>query len=1756
MAEQQLQLGNVEQLDGAGNPAKTDEALYQQSLEAPLPEAEFTDYLDGSVDVSTDFTMLDDLLPGVPPTDGQLQGAAEQFNMAMAANARAITPDDVNDMVARDIGQFDVQQVLAGLSTQSAEQRRLTAYNLIGDPRLEINAKMDLLRYVDEQGRQEDVNIVNKNAQSRASTTDYANDDEPDSQDAWAMQQEAVTMQPAMLEPAKDDMGNVQAPEGVYKDLQELYKASDESESFLDYVEQMTPVGSLPTLNAVVADIYSDLGIIQTTGDAARPWLTVGNSFAELRGMIRAANPEQKAQIAKVVYDRLKQNTGMLQDTNDLVAMQVIQNLFPQEVLGSNPYAVQETEKTPQQEAARLQEIARLDARIAKFGQQVTTSDLISGEGPPSPEELQQLQARRAELINQTPGTPSGSTIADNVFNILDLTAIGPLLHGTGKVARKLPRLLEGLSHTAPETAARQAAGAVLDESGAAAARLGMRPIDLAENFLPTGADDVVLNRGVNGFAAMTETMREQVRALVAQVQPTNLTAAERGKALADISAKYDPQILAKTRSVKLHLNQSAVQLSEDGASASITAVFGATPYRGYATVRSARQASRSAIEEVFGANAPIELVQKQADGTFKIIPEGTKGTERGEFFLRVRDNRSLASSETYGTIGLADDAVDKLTLSSGAAHWTRGLNIFNDFHYDQISARVRQSSFSNTAWRGLLKPLIGLKTSEKQLLSKVIRENEGKVLSPDELDMAAGGNAKVIQGYQTFNQVGNIAYALEDQLKRTAYLREGLQDLYQSGQRIGFGKVMDAADAARPLPGGKARKVFDPSTGQYSSLLPADIEALYKKGGSLARMKHPVRGQENIEDALVVLDRAKGGKNLPIPVTGVQARIPGYYPHLYNRNFIVYAVDAAGKRVPKAVSFTAKSAAEYVERKNAQLAAMQKQGKAISTVRYEQAFDSALTKGDIYAQHLDEVESGFSQIMFGVRDGSPLKQLDNWMEEAELDPVAAMLRATEILSTRVTKGEMLQSMRQRVWNSLHLPENRKYLKPGAQHKSANQLQVEDLVSAHPDQAGWKRHEAMLHRIRLMEQSPDFWETQTKSAYRGMAQLSQKLGFKGAEAGSYRLAKSGPNPVSIGLAWLHRMYISAFATKQLVLQVLQSTATAGLLSPHRYAQSVYQSMAIIPAVILKTGALHGNKVPGFSIDMLKSDDFYGKVIGMEQDEFNRVVDIIIQRGLIDSVGSNTMVKAAIGDAADAAARKRAALPRKGVAEAIEGVRDSLGPLAPLTRVRTYDQAIFGTLNKLGWEGGERINQILSFLTLYNRDKAAGLAKLKDAAYVDSLIGRTAEITGNMVKEAGFGYTNSVLKPFMLWVPFQHKMILQALPKRVGGMQRFSADEKARMVMGQFLLYGANATAVTAGVHQLIERGIVERLEAAPEGDKNSFVQFWRDPTSKQVLEGLVFDWTGNKVMQALWGNDASDPKDMAWGRAFAPGAGHEFVREKVVAMASADWKGALGVQGNYYSKLGSFLNDISNVVTARMKDMDDVPLKERMGQMTQRGLVDLVPIYGKWATARWAVQHGQFIAQNGTLSEPFGDAIEAKLQFLLGIESKDRAAYYEAVDRLRLDFEDSDKATKAGDEIADIYWKRLVDQSIKLKVEAPTDAAYDNAMNQWMLDQGLMLSVLGPRELEVFNSRIERNMDRLASGNGDSAEMQMMEKFTNKLREGGYGEKGPVAAVYFRHLPFVQNNPAFMDMIESAWEDIAYEPMPENITEKTLEGEQ
>ena len=1740
MAEQQLQLGNIEQMDGQGQPVVDEErALYEQSLQAPLPT---DDYLDGTVDETTDPT-LDPLQIGTPASDSQLQGAAEIYNMAMAFNATPITPDDVRQMTERDITPYQVVQLLDTIKGQSKEAQRQVALGVIAEPRLQVEAKMELLRFIDSLATAPDVHMVDKQAQSVASREDYNQDDEPDAQEAAQWREEQIVSQPRFVEPEVDDQGMPVAPEDIFMELQQLYEEADNKESFLDYVEMMTPIGALPTLNKVVADIYSDLNITNpnVVGDEARPWVGVGLAFQELRAMVREASPEQKEDIARVVLKRLKENTGLFQDNNDLVTMQVLENLFSQEIFGESQYEEREREKSPE-------EIAELDARIAELDRQIAANPSTIRDGGNA-----KLVEERDRLVAQRNNIPTFTTLSDNVFNLLDLVFLGSAARATGRVFRKLPSFLERMSRTAPESAANRAAAAVLDESGELAARMGTTPLDLVDNFLPSGADDIVLNRGINGFAAMTQQMREQAAALARSVLPVNLTHQERAAALADISSKYDPQILAKNRTVKLHLNQSSVQLTRDGNGAAVTAIFGATPHRGWATLRGARRASQEAAEEVFGADVPVEIVRKNQQGLFEVVPADAPDTLRGEFYQRVRDVRSLASSNTYGTIGLADDAVDKLTMGTGVSSWTRGLNIFNDFHYDQISSRVREASFNHSVWMGLLKPIGQLKQGQKQLLSKIVRENEGTELADDALEIAANGDRGVMDGYRRFISLGNIAYHLEDQLKRTDLLRRNMRDLYHGGQRIGFGAPVEQAEAMA-----KAQRVFDPQTGQYTRMKAADVEQLYKRGGSLARLNEPLRGSENLEDALMLIDPRNGSKMRPVPVTGTLARIPGYYPHMYNRNYIVSAVDKAGRKVPKAVSFTAKSARDFVQRKNAQIAALHAKGKALNITRYEEAFAPEIRRGETFAQHLDELESGFSQIMFGHRSNGALKELDNAIMEAELDPLAAMMRATEILSTRVSKGEMLQSMRHRLWNSLHKEENKKFLKPGAERKSYNQLTLDDLVEDHPDHFGLQRHRAMLHKIDTLERSPDFWEAATKASYRIMAQVSGRLADKfggkalrGTEQGLYRAAKDGPQPVRAFLGWMHRMYISAMAPKQFVLGVMQAVATAGMLSPARFTQAVWQTMGIVPAILLREARLHDN-IPG--IGKFNSMDFFSPATGLSRNEFRDLVSIITERGLLDSVGSNTMVKSAIQDAADAHARSRLALPQNRMARGIEAVRDKMGPMAGLTRARTYDQAIFGTLNKIGWEGGERLNQVMSLLTLYNRDKAAKVADLKSSAYVDSLIGRTAELTGNMVKEAGFGYTSSVLKPIMLWIPFQHKMILQAIPRAAGGMRRFSADEKARMVFGQFLLYGANATVMAAAVHQAIERGIVERLEGQPGGENNAFVQFWRDQMTRDALEGLVFDHIGNNVIKALWGTEGETPSDMAWGKAFAPGAGHEFVREKVLAMASADWENALSVQGTYTSKFTKFIKYVSDITTARWKDVDQMPWEQRRDQMLQRGLTDLLPLYGKWVTARWAVEHGRFISENGVMSEPFDNEIEAKLSLVLGVDSKDRASYYESVDRIRNSFEDEGASRKAAEDAADVYWKNLLFHAVKFDKEVSEDGMWDSAMDQYLLDQGILLSVLSPRERQVFNSRIEAKMDELARASGDSAERIMLERLTNKLADGGFGEKGPQLAAYLRHLPWVEKNPQFAAMVEQAWSEIVDEPAPQNLTEDMLEG--
>jgi hypothetical protein len=664
-----------------------------------------------------------------------------------------------------------------------------------------------------------------------------------------------------------------------------------------------------------------------------------------------------------------------------------------------------------------------------------------------------------------------------------------------------------------------------------------------------------------------------------------------------------------------------------------------------------------------------------------------------------------------------------------------------------------------------------------------------------------------------------------------------------------------------------------------------------------------------------------------------------------------------------------------------------------------------------------------------------------------------------------------------------------------------------------------------------------------KGVYRRMAHYAFELGqnrwapkalTKKGEQVFGDLARTGGDPAGAGMGWMHRVYVAMNPMNQMLLQMSQSLVAASY-SPRGFAAALRSHQPVLGAVAMRLAQLHGGKlIKGVSAQTLSQNSAeLAKLAGMTTKEFNQVVEAIVSRGLIDSVAHNTAIKDAIGEAASRSMRKRTS------GQTIVG-----GAL------RQADQYTFGMASRFGFQLGEDMNQVLTFLTLYAKDKAKGAARLESSAYLDDLIGRTAHITGNMVKEASPAYTRSLIKPLFQWVQFQHKMVMMTMPRSLGGSRMLTGAEKARMALTQFLLFGTRATAISYVVHSAIEKTIVERLESAPEGSASGFVQWWRDPVTKQVFDGLVFDYTANKVMQAIYGKANKDWSDFEWSKEFAPGSGQEFLAERLLAIFGRDRENFFGAQGEYVSSMLDYGRTISNVAQAQLAGTDDVDFGERARKLTQQGLSTSLPIYGRWLTAKWVQEHDAYISSGGQLGEGFSNDLEAKMFFALGLNTKERNSYYEAMDKLEGQWATEDGEAAEVQALADTYWRNLVTYGVKLEREAPTDAIYDQLLTEHVRNQGLLFSALGARNGERVNDIIVNKLENILENGGTPAEEQFVRRITSKLAKGEWGEKGPRAAVYLRNQEFVQSHPLYLQMVEDAFQEIVNEPMPQNMTEE------
>lgn len=1717
MTDEQLILGPLEPLDGQGNPVpqqspqdavlqEEEKALYAQSLNSsPDGAQEDVPFVPPQFDVeeSTDYLNPVDMMPLDPlalgeedklePSPGQAEHAADIYNMAgLGSGLPPITAEAVFQALTTDTPVERIQQLVQGIRREDLEVRKEAAIMSLLDPLKGVEDRLEVVQQLESEGP--DVNMVARQALHNANwaTAMYEDTDEGDEDGAAAT--DYIEALPRNIEPlVETDISPEDMRKGYEALLNYAFVQANEGAGWNNFAATMVPF----RFQAPVMKIYDSLGLNREAVTAVGGNLLLGDALRQIRQHVDGLPTEQRIEALGTVLRILKPSGGVFKDGNDWVTAHTLGEIFYTDIYGRA-----ETEMAP-------------------------------GEFKPV-------------AVERAGGDPLRATeVLDNAGSILDLIGVGAVAKSTIKFGgRFMPKSLKQLSNVSPEMVSRNLVDALSDP--ALRARLSdMTGPDIIENFLP--ASSVALREGgVNGLQELITRQLDIREGLLRVAERTNYTAAERADALKEVDKIFGD--FAAKPTATLHIDKSVIA-DAGGTGVEIAAVFGRTKDKGWGTLGSAQRAKLDQVETLFGKDAAVEIVMKDVK-TGRLIPPpaNVTATTRGQFFLQAKDTRAYESAPTaFHNLVFGADDISNLTFAPSrwkvfqklGLGWTNPGSVFSKNILDNMSLSARQRTRWNALTIGLVQEVAKLDGKQSRLLSKAIKDGEriktstgrGTIYSPSQL-RAMGMSDEGVTAYYGYRNATDIMYDVANRQTRAGMQRQGLMDIQGPAGRVGFGKPLREQDALKDIRvdiGRQDLDVYDAATGTYARLSPSGIAQLYKQGDSLARLKTPLIGKADNEASHVIIGTKKGTRALELPQQ-VMTKVDGYYPHMWEGNFIVYGTTKNGNRMALGLARTEAEARAVVQKKQAVLARKGARGGKSRFQSFGYDFDRSLADVGHRGSVQEDIYVNMGGPVYGQRNGGALRNFSKADGDILVDPIESLVRGFEIVGQSVTKGELAQNMRQKLYNFIQ----------------TEGLQLQDM-RALPDpltnpilpnagkKAAYDKATAYLDQIEMFLRTPDQVDQAMSTMFLGASSFLSELARRGVPGAQWLSKKAadkaarGADPAAAVMGFLHRTAIAASPIKQLALQASQSLIMLGI-NPKQYAKAASQvsgfSMLLgLKAQMIVEGpkALAGSSWKSAVAAMSKL------IPDMKPDEVEQVVNTIFDSGITSAVGHHSQMRSSVRSAAESRMRASAAFANKGAI-----------PRAVSSFVRGADAQTFGRLSSIGFEAGENVNQLATFLTLYNRDRAAKIANLSDPDYVRSLVGKVAEVTGNMVPEMGFGYQRGWFKNAFQFVSFQQKMIQLMLPEKLGGSRSLTAREKAGMVFAQFLLFGRRATSYTDAFYRLVNTKI--NSDDIPPEERAQLQTMWNDPSTRAVMDGLLFDYMGNQVLKKLYGPDTPE---FALSDSFAPGGGSEFLVERLMALGQGNLAGLAGLSGEKFSKLVGFIQKARNISLAQIQDLDDVPFDERAAEIAKQGGATLLSTYDRFMAAKAAQKMDGWVSGGGRVTEGFSGPLEGQLYTHFGIATKDRASLYDAMDKF-MDTYKSDPAFKQKtlDDVADKYYRDLLLYTTKLDQEAPSQAVYDNMLDQWVRQRGLLHSVLDPDEAEYVSERVNARL-RSALTSRDSAEATLVTRITEDVLKGRMGKEGPDALLYLEQAAFVKSNPRLKEIIHSTYVEATTEEIQE-----------
>lgn len=580
--------------------------------------------------------------------------------------------------------------------------------------------------------------------------------------------------------------------------------------------------------------------------------------------------------------------------------------------------------------------------------------------------------------------------------------------------------------------------------------------------------------------------------------------------------------------------------------------------------------------------------------------------------------------------------------------------------------------------------------------------------------------------------------YHLENRDKRMSLANQGYQRVVNPN-----GTQLDAKPIQR---GGANGRVYDVDTDSVITLSREEIDELYEKGGHFSSLRNEVNiGGEVIggEAGLPILVRNQPGGTISRGYRdwdNVLDYRPGYFSVKYDAEYFIVRTERRpdGQTYERAIAVSGDlKSAQQRARELAQEGGEYRVRADVKGEEREVFMDSVNLSGGRSAQRIrgERLEDATEANTSGFDMQYVMNPVDTMVNTARgISDRVAMREFIEVSKTRFLQqfGHMLPKNK---FGQVMWPSKIEHIgRPG-------ELASKELADA---RTTW---EAINYwENGYVNAIDDTW----KAALRKMGEIAGMRGLTRAEKTAFWAAsQSGPITQSRRLAF--NLYLVLNPARQFIVQAHQSVQLAAL-RPAYVAKQLGRDFPALVAARLNNGA------KGLPEALVKSS-------GRSKEQLEDMYEAYINSGLSASIDRQNLLRGSLLSAADDLTYKSQAV----------GALASTG--------RGVNKAL-NTTRRIGFDLGEEVNMMTSFLTFYDRALEANKGKKLSLEQLEEVTASARDFTYGMNFADDMPYNQNWLSMIFQFAQVPHKAALQFTFNRA-----LTPMEKVRMASFNLAMYG-------------------------------------------------------------------------------------------------------------------------------------------------------------------------------------------------------------------------------------------------------------------------------------------------------------------------------------------------------------------------------